>query len=427
MSTTVLPPSKNPGESSFLDSNLGTIQTADVTTPIPLTENGHLTPRRSEKPRCILHVGTHKTGTSSIQESLYFGLEDPKFRYINLGFLQAAFFLAPCILDHPEDYWVFQSIGYSRSRIWVMRRAYECRLRRSLRIAKEKALIPILSAELCWTLPPSALNRLRHLIASEGFEVKVIVYLRPIKSWMESAFQQTNKFRRTAFLPYQTPPTLSPEAPYRYSRKLAIIEDVFGRENLMVRPFVRPILDSGCVVRDFCRIAGIQLPLESIRRSNESLSAEATRALYVHHHFSRKASRISLASRSRILKTLKTLEGPPIRFHSSIFDPVADLMAFETEWVGHHFGIDLSEDITAADGGPCIQQEADLFRFSKETLDWLGRASGTARVREQEGESAARAVALQMDRLFQRPLIHERWELLREKIHTRLRWISKGD
>ena len=34
--------------------------------------------------RCILHVGMPKTGTSSIQETLYHGLKDPRFRYISL-------------------------------------------------------------------------------------------------------------------------------------------------------------------------------------------------------------------------------------------------------------------------------------------------------------------------------------------------------
>jgi len=389
--------------------------------------NPEVVPKKTTEPKCILHVGTPKTGTSSIQESLFHGLEDPRFHYVSLGHLQAAMFLAACFLDRPEDFWIFRARGYSSTRIRMMRQAFEWRLRRALDKAKRAAQTPILSAELGWMLPASALMRLRDFLTSEGFGVAVFAYLRPIKSWMESGFQQHNKVRWTPFLPYQTPRNLSPDAPYSYSRKLSIFGDLFGRENLTVRSFIRSNLASGCVVQDFCSTAGIHLSVGSIRRSNDSLSAEATRLLYVHHHFSREAARIPLEGRFRTLKALETLKGSPIRFHSSVFDPIKSVMEFETSWVGHEFGIDISEDVEAADGGPCIRQEADLFQFSEETLDWLAHASGTACVRERAGESAARAVALQMDRLFRSPLVQHRWEMLREKVHARLRWIRKGD
>ena len=44
---------------------------------------------------CILHVGMPKTGTTSIQESLYHGLDDPAFRYIGLGWTNSASYLVP--------------------------------------------------------------------------------------------------------------------------------------------------------------------------------------------------------------------------------------------------------------------------------------------------------------------------------------------
>ena len=35
--------------------------------------------------RLIVHIGIHKTGTSSIQDSLALNLDDPGFEYISLG------------------------------------------------------------------------------------------------------------------------------------------------------------------------------------------------------------------------------------------------------------------------------------------------------------------------------------------------------
>lgn len=35
--------------------------------------------------QCIFHIGMPKTGISSIQEYLYYGLRDPAFRYVDFG------------------------------------------------------------------------------------------------------------------------------------------------------------------------------------------------------------------------------------------------------------------------------------------------------------------------------------------------------
>lgn len=210
---------------------------------------------------CILHVGMPKTGTTSIQESLYFGLDDPAFRYVGLGRINSAAFLEPLFTATPEQFWRFRAKRYPPARIEHIREGYADRLRRTLRRARERAQTPIFSAERCWNLPPADLERLRDFLAAEGFVTKVIAYLRPIRSYVESEFQQAVKWGRDRLDPLPWPVSDSATGFGGWSDRLAVLEQVFGREHLVIRPFVRSRLADGCAVRDFCGTLGIQFDM----------------------------------------------------------------------------------------------------------------------------------------------------------------------
>ena len=87
-------------------------------------------------PSCILHVGMPKTGTSSIQESLLFGLSDPRFRYISFGDPNAGEFLESLFGDETPGFWVHQRLGYTRQRVMALGDRYGVRLRQALRRAR---------------------------------------------------------------------------------------------------------------------------------------------------------------------------------------------------------------------------------------------------------------------------------------------------
>jgi hypothetical protein len=368
-----------------------------------------------------------KTGTSSIQDSLYFGLEDPSYRYISLGHTQASLTVPACFLDQPHDFWVFRRLGFSKLQVQRMQTSHIRRLRRALAQARGHRKTPIISTEHCWVLPSSALDRLRTFLESEGFHVAVIAYVRPIKSWLESFFQQRNKWKKIAFEPFQMIPAPGNHPDYCYAEKLKTLAETFSRENITVRTFVSSTLKSNCAVQDFCDSIGIKFQLDSIIRSNESLSVDATRLLYAYNHFFDSANKKDLIKRIIVAKHLESLKGPPLRFHSSVFKPIEALIESQNRTLRDDYGVDISEDLTAHDEKPCVREETDMFRFSRASLEWLAEASDSRLIPAGEGKLTARDVAAQMDRLYRRPLWGARWKFIKEKIQTKRRWIQKGD
>jgi len=352
---------------------------------------------------CILHVGMHKTGSSSIQESLYFGLEDPAFRYISLGRINAILFLEPLMHERPEEFWMFRMKRYSKDRVRSMKQRFGRRFRRSLVEAKAHAQTPIISAEDLWRAPPYYLESLREFLLAEGFEVRVIAYVRPIKSFVESAFQQSVKWGRQTFDPTGTLSAYGAADDSGWTSRLARFERIFGRDNLIIRPFVREALVGGCAVQDFCRAAGVTLDPRAVIRANDSVSADAVRFLYAYNRFHSRSAQTTFLQRMPLLKHFEDLRGEPFRLHSEVLAPLVETIAIDDRAILERYGVDISEDLRAADGGPCVREESDLFRYSRRSLDWLAETSRSRPIAAHEGVEAARAVAAQVDRIRRRP------------------------
>lgn len=71
--------------------------------------------------RCILHVGTTKTGSSSIQESLYFHLRSRDFQYCSLGDVNGDHSMATIFRTHPEDFHYNKKLGLSTCEVQKIR------------------------------------------------------------------------------------------------------------------------------------------------------------------------------------------------------------------------------------------------------------------------------------------------------------------
>jgi len=385
-------------------------------------------PRAASYPMapCILHVGMPKTGTSSIQDSLFHGLSDPRFRYVSLGHVNSAIFLATLFGSQPETFWLFRRSRRSPDEIDRMRRGFAARLRRVLRTAAARGQTPIISAEYCWQLTEAELARLSNFFTTEGFVVRIIAYIRPIRSWLESHFQQSVKIGGHAF-----DPTLAAcpaeTRPYHYAGKLAAFERVFGRENLTVRPFIRAGLAGGCVVRDFCGTLGVTLDPRAVIRSNDALSGEAVRLLYAYNRFRSPAAVRSVNQRFLLLKRMEEVTGDPLRFHAAAVAPMTGEIAAQERVVRDRYGLDIAADTIVADGADRVRTEADLFRYSAATLEWLASASGAAAIGRSGGEATARQIAAAMERLRQRPAARTRLALLASRARNGLRWMRHGD
>lgn len=377
---------------------------------------------------CILHVGMPKTGTTSIQRSLFHNLEDPAFRYVSLGHWHSGFLIETLFSERPWEYRIFQARRYSKARLRWMRWFNAGRFQRALELARDCSQTPILSSERCWILPAADLERLRDFLLQRGFQPRVVVYVRPIKSWIESCFQEQAKWHGLSSDSFESVGENGETQFFRCVQRLAEFERIFGRDNLVVGSSTRSMLKQGCVVRDFCDVSGIRLSPDRVISSNESLSMDAVKFLYAFDQFraDKNVPPYFVQGRRLLLQCLEGLGGPPFRFHSEVVDHLKKEIASETRTMKELYGVDIAEDLHAADTAPCVRTREDMFRYSSASLDWLAEVSASGPMVLMEGESAAREVAARMARIHRRPVFRNRFELAKRIAHTFLRRLARG-
>jgi len=378
--------------------------------------------------RLILHVGMPKTGSSSIQQSLYYRLEDPRFHYLGFGLVNGSRALQTLFSIRTGDY-LNELLGLDSRQLNAVQHRLRCRLMTGLNRCRERQATPILSAEWCWGMTTTELTLLRDTVAERGFEPEVLVYLRPLPAWYPSGFQESIKWGGTSFRPFQLwDETMAGIDESDFAAGLDRLDAVFGRSHVCAVPFEKTQLKNGCIVQDFCQRLGIDLPAKSIIRANESHSLDATRLLYT--YYSRGPGfgngRRAIEENLLLHGQLSSLQGPPFRYHPTLLAERADHIARQHAAVETRLGMDFGRGAPAHDEGFGVRDESDLFRHRPESLQWLARVTGLPCPAETEGEGCDRQVVAMVDHLRRHASLTRRLSRIAELVHREWRRWTRG-
>jgi hypothetical protein len=198
----------------------------------------------------VLHVGLHKTGSTSIQESLKKAQND--------GVLTGAVYLRSAPSNH--SYVVAPAFGSEGNTPYYTRLKFGGRLplgsmtaeaarqviADGVHEARTRHLPLIISAEDFCCLTPAEVLDVRDFLDELGVATtRVIAYIRPVESWANSyAAQLVKQGLRTI-------PEVLENPPYPMFREyLQKYVEVFGPKRMTVRPLDRATLAGGSVLQD---------------------------------------------------------------------------------------------------------------------------------------------------------------------------------
>ncbi len=231
--------------------------------------------------KCLLHIGTEKTGTTTIQDFLHLNREllDEHGFVVPRTVGRGEHVLLPLICYHPDrtdD--LLRRIrvdsadlpDFQRRRLELLRRELTDRLARSC----TAVLFSSEHLQSRLTLPEER-HRLREVLASCGLDdVRVLVYIRNPEDMLCSLASTAVKAGSADPRPFRPDgPEAANVCDYR-----RIFEDwaaAFGEENIRFRLFDRQAFVGGELIRDFTTAAGLppELPYVLPRPANRTLSA----------------------------------------------------------------------------------------------------------------------------------------------------------
>lgn len=329
----------------------------------------------------ILHYGMHKTGSSSIQNTLYQGLYNEELAYIQFGGANSSLWITQGFNKRWPKKPAFALQKISRKE--VKKRTAQSRDEIIKKISCIKAKKAVLSAEAIAHLAPEETSDLIETLMPFASSIRAIGYVRAPKSYAESVFQERIK---RAPIGIKKPLGLIP-----YRSMIEGLDEALGRDNVEVCKFDRKALRDGCVVKDFCFRAGIEVPYGSIVSSNKGLSRPAVQLLYllwkyypnlkfpriskiraffmkfsgldVAAHIDREALEIAV-------ERVSEFHGDKMRLHSDAYRRLVVVNQADLEWLDQRAGIVFDEDIYAYDETG-IKDEGDLIRLAPSTVQLL--------------------------------------------------------
>lgn len=307
--------------------------------------------------RVWLHIGMHKTGTTSVQVNLANVRKPANWRYLSIGgspnMGQALYAM---FSPEPHKFHWFVKRGNSPEQV----AAEGARLRRRLArvVSKCRKENIIISGEALTLIEREGIFALRDFLKPLCDEIRVIGYVRPPAAFKISVFQQRVKHGNDRFN--------IADIKLHYRWKFEKFDEAFGRENVLLRKFDPKNFPQGCIVADICEQIGIEGPeCSAIRRANESLSREACGILYAYRKYGPGygVGNSVVRENIRVIAALLAMRGNKFKVSRALVTAGLAGEAKDIRWMEKRLGVPLDEEIR--DDGTEVTGEQDLLTIGR--------------------------------------------------------------
>lgn len=326
---------------------------------MPNTDNKQL----KHGKKVLLHIGTGKTGSTSIQRVLYqnkynlSGVTYPCIKAHGLGQHYISLIYQPLNKVSRADKGKFKTESEFLDYTKELKKQFI-----SLIQDKDKLLI---SSEFFEIFNIEELIEFRKTLEQYGYtEFKIVVYIREPVSYYCSLLQQQIKASHRI---------VQPKYKYPFKTLIDMCENVFGND-ITVVPFEKKQLYQGDVVKDFIKhcsdFFGTFLSADKINydRANESLSCEATYLVQMYREkFHAKNHNKSMPDSNHLVNIL-TKEIPSDGYHNlSLLPHIKKFVCFnhlkDMQWLKNKFSVTLNKyDYTCDNKG---LDEIDVNKLKK--------------------------------------------------------------
>lgn len=316
---------------------------------------------------CVLHIGLHKTGTSSIQRTLAEGLDDPNFTYLNMGAVNHSGIMTNAFGSARKRARHQANVGRTSDHADRIQQRVSRTLSAALADQPDKNMI--ISGESMSGLTQDELVAMRDQLQQHFTDFRIVGYVRPPKSHIQSLYQQEIKSRSVALDPQ------SLKRIYEFRIQLQKFDTVFGAANVNLYKYDPALFPEGDVVRHFAAKIGITVP-EQLFRTNESLKKPAVQALYAYHRLTSSPARTPRLrkTKQKVARMLSEIDGERFSISDSLLTPAVAACTESIRSLESRMGVDLSETLPDLPGA--VTSDADMLNISPAGLSEIERVVG---------------------------------------------------
>jgi hypothetical protein len=227
--------------------------------------------------------------------------------------------------------------------------------------------IEILSCEDAFHLDEKGVEKLKLFLEPYFRTIIIVGYVRPLKSFLESAFQQLVKYHNQANLDYNTF-----YHPYKNFKRY---DNVFGQDNVKLFKFDPSAFEEGDILLDFCQKMNLKPSISKVKVVNESISKEAVAILFTYNYhanaktdFDAKTYMLQL----RMVELLRKLGTNKFRFTNQYIANVLNTFHHDYHWIQTRLG-DLLDEFTDVEDVSGFSNEWELMEYATNSINDLVR------------------------------------------------------
>lgn len=310
--------------------------------------------------KVYIHIGMHKTGSTSIQNTLYDQLDDTSFMYADFGSPNHSAGVVSVFSSQPE-----RLISKLKTQNHNGLEAFNKNILSNFenQLSKSNKENFLISGEAINSLENAELIRFKEYLLKHFSDIKVVAYIRSPTSYIQSAFQQRVKNNLGKFALDRLYPN--------YKQHFIKFDRIFGQEHVELWKFSPDKFVNGDVVQDFCHKIGVNADNINTKRYNDSLTKEAVALLYTYNKIypkNEETSRVYKTNRI-LLDTMRRMRGEKLKFCSHLTENILIKNSSDISWMENRLGDSLAEP----DAGPdCnVSSESDLMTFHQQAINEL--------------------------------------------------------
>jgi len=313
------------------------------------------------KKECTIHIGMHKTGSTSIQATLQQYLNDVEYTYFDLKTINHSLRIFSLFsLDKvARD---LQTKNFSTSEIVDFNNDTQKMIIENILHAKTPRMI--ISGENISLLSQKSLIHMKGFLLQYFEKITILGYVRSPKSYIQSMFQESVKRNGIGHFKLEK---MYPS----YRDKFEKFDIVFGRENVKLWKFDPKVFPLNDVSMDFCKKLNIHMDPKNIVHTNVTLSKESLSVLYIYRKYGSgfgKGKNV-ISENFHLIKLLGSMGKSKARFSFSLISEILEKNKNDIAWMENRLNDSLKENHKNFEDD--IKKEEDLIQVNKEFVQVL--------------------------------------------------------
>lgn len=220
-------------------------------------------------------------------------------------------------------------------------------------------------------------------------KIMIVGYVRPPKSFMESAFQQLVKFNNLGEFDFSIV--------YHPYKKFEKFDEIFGEENVKLLKFSPKEFPESDILLDFFNHLGIERKKSKLDKANETMPQEAIAILFTYNYFGGRVDFgvYNVPIEHKLVTLLRSVGTTKFHFSSELVKSVLAQRSEDIKWIENRMGISLQEDYESEG----IGSEEELLNYTMKSIPELKALLGENEMPTEELNHTPQDIVVIIDAL----------------------------